>query len=156
MDLSNIFDEGYFEREGWCDFKNDLLRLLESLAGYVEYLSKINKVIKIRHKSLAPVRELSTNLHLKFLPASSTDHSHFDSVSSDIEKACLDVQPYDSINLFTFLSCETTKRRKEVEKITLHGLSCGPVFFSHIALVIISVTYTFYGESPKTLNQSSV
>lgn len=123
MDLSTILDEGYFKREGWCDFKDDLIQLLQSLAGYVQYLSAKNKVMKVHHKLLAPVRELSTNLHI---PGSTDDYSLLDSVFSDIEKACQDVPHYDSINLSSFLSSETLKRPKEIEKITQDGLCCGP------------------------------
>ena len=56
-----------WERESWCGFKSDIASLAQCLVGYADYLSQKNKTMKLHHVSATPVRELSSNLRLKFI-----------------------------------------------------------------------------------------
>ena len=71
LDLATALHKNYWDREaGWCELKKDVLLLSQSLAHYVDYLCTKNKLMKLHHQSALPVREISSNLHLKFIHAS--------------------------------------------------------------------------------------
>jgi hypothetical protein len=69
-ELLTLLQANYWEREYWREFKGDVAGLMQSLVGYTEYLSQKNKKVKHCHVLTTPVRELSSNLRLKFIPAS--------------------------------------------------------------------------------------
>ncbi|KAL5475675.1 hypothetical protein EMCRGX_G025520 [Ephydatia muelleri] len=69
-ELLTLLQANPWEREYWCEFKGDVAGLIQSLVGYSEYLSQKNKQMKLYHVSSTPVRELSSNLRLKYIPAS--------------------------------------------------------------------------------------
>ena len=56
-------EESYWNRDGWCDFKQIVLTLLNSISSYVDYLNSKSKAMKERHKSPTPVREIGKNLY---------------------------------------------------------------------------------------------
>lgn len=70
LDLSTLLLGNFWDRNGWRDIKQQLVDLLESLTSYSDHLIEKNKRAKINHRSPTPVRELSENMHLKFLPPS--------------------------------------------------------------------------------------
>ena len=88
LELSVILEESYWNRDGWCDFKQILLTLLNSISGYVDYLNSKNKAMKERHKSPTPVREIGRNLCVKLLsPCSIKGDSLFEkSIELELEK----------------------------------------------------------------------
>ena len=67
LELSTLLHESYWNRECWFDIKPKVLMLLESLSGYVDYLTSKNKVMKLHHESPSPVHKVSGNLHIKCL-----------------------------------------------------------------------------------------
>ena len=69
-ELLTLLQANPWERESWCGFKSDIASLAQSLVGYADYLSQKNKAMKLCHVSATPVRELSSNLRLNFIPAS--------------------------------------------------------------------------------------
>ena len=79
-ELLTLLQANYWEREYWREFKGDVAGLMQSLVGYTEYLSQKNKKVKHCHVLTTPVRELSSNLRLKFIPASTITRA---SISGD-------------------------------------------------------------------------
>ena len=69
-ELAVLLQSNAWEREYWSSFKEDVAGLARALAGYTEYLTQKNKIMKIHHASATPVRELSNHLRVKFLPKS--------------------------------------------------------------------------------------
>ena len=73
LELSTLLHCSFWDRPHWVELKPTFLSLLHSISSYVEYLVAKNKRVKNNHKSLTPVRDLSVNLHLKFITASEED-----------------------------------------------------------------------------------
>lgn len=71
-ELAVLLQSNAWEREHWCNFKEDVAGLVRALAGYAEYLTQKNKIVKVHHASATPVRELLNHLRVKFLPSRST------------------------------------------------------------------------------------
>ena len=109
LDLSVILDESYWDRDGWCEFKQLLLSLLCSLSGYVEYLNSKNKMMKLRHKSPTPVRDLGSNLSIKYLSPCSgiKGDSSFEKV---IERELMKVSDYEYVEVTQFLPSDPAKK----------------------------------------------
>ena len=40
-----ILEESYWNQDGWCDFKQIVLTLLNSISGYVDYLNSKSKAM---------------------------------------------------------------------------------------------------------------
>ena len=85
----------YWDREGWCDFNQLVLALLQSLVGYIQYLSSKNKAVRLHHKSSTPVHEISNNLQVRFLSSSFVADSN--SPFKEIEESLIDVPFYEHI-----------------------------------------------------------
>ena len=47
LDLATVLHDNYWEREGWCELKQDVYTLSQSLGGYVDYLHSKNKMMKL-------------------------------------------------------------------------------------------------------------
>ena len=57
-ELAVLLQSNVWEREHWCNLKENVAGLAWALAGYAEYLTGKSKVMKIHHASTTPVREL--------------------------------------------------------------------------------------------------
>ena len=129
LDLSVILDESYWDREGWCDFKQLVLALLQSLIGYIQYLSSKNKAVRLHHKSPTPVREISNNLRVRFLSPSCVADSnlHF----KDIGESLIDVPFYEHVDITNSFSSDPAKNHCTLNNLVRNGLSFPSVLLTY-------------------------
>ena len=73
QDLCIILDSVYWERPHWKELKPSVSQLCDSIACYIEYLAQKNKRAKINHRSPTPVRQISSNLKVKYIPSTDSD-----------------------------------------------------------------------------------
>ena len=69
-ELVAILHGNAWSRVKWREFKPDVMGLAESLADYADYLSAKNKAMRTCHDSPSPVREVSQNIRIHYLPVS--------------------------------------------------------------------------------------
>ena len=70
--LATCLQAMYWDAPSWKQFKTEVAQLAESLAGYVTYLAKKRKVVAENQSSETPVRSLSENTQLSYLPLAGT------------------------------------------------------------------------------------
>ena len=129
LELSVILEESYWNRDRWCDFKQILLTLLNSISGYVNYLNSKNKAMKERHKSPTPVREIGKNLCIKLLsPCSMRGDSLFEkSVEIELEKTSY----FEYVHLTRFLPSDPAKKHQVLQSLLQEGLSVPTVLLTY-------------------------
>lgn len=123
VDLSVIMNERFWERSGWCDMKQEVVSLIQSLTGYVEYLERKNKLMKLHHKSSTPVREISNNIHVQFLPTTDDPNDEF----NQLEEKLMNSDYYNYISLSDYRSCKKISQSKKFNS-TWTCVSCGYVY----------------------------
>ena len=125
-----ILDESYWDRDGWCEFKQLLLSLLCSLSGYVEYLNSKNKMMKLRHKSPTPVIDLGSNLSIKYLsPCSGIKGDS--SLEKVIERELMKVSDYEYVEVTQFLPSDPAKKHRSLDGLLQQGLSIPSVLLTY-------------------------
>ena len=117
LDLTAIMNESFWERPGWCELKQELLSLIQSLSGYIDYLAMKNKTMKLHHKSTTPVREIASNIHVKFLPMAVSNNAF-----EQIEQTLMNMDCYKYINLSSFLPNDPVRKFRALEDLVQHGL----------------------------------
>ena len=115
-----------WEREYWSSFKEDVAGLARALAGYTEYLTQKNKIMKIHHASATPVRELSNHLRVEFLAKSTSLLTPTSLVS--IEEALYPKSKFEYTSITNILPSDPLKKHRSVEFLTANGLRFPSVF----------------------------
>ena len=119
-ELLTLLQANLWEREGWRDFKQDVASLAQSLTGYVEYLTKKNKSMKLHHASPAPVRELSTHLRLNYISPSTSTLTP--TSLNAIEESLYSQSNFEYIAITDMLPSDPLKKLRTVETMTTCGL----------------------------------
>jgi hypothetical protein len=112
---------GFWEKPGWIELKSYFNSLLISLSSYAEYLVQKNKRMNIDHQSLTPVRQVSENIHLKFL-ASASQLSPSSSLKLIEEHLC-QLQLYEVYRMTDLLPSDRVQRHRVVNSLITTGLS---------------------------------
>ena len=73
LELSTVLHFSFWDMPHWLELKPVFLSLLQSISSYVEYLITKNKKVKRDQRSPTPVRELSTNMYLKYIPFTNSE-----------------------------------------------------------------------------------
>jgi hypothetical protein len=118
LDISQVLHCSMWEKPKWIDLKPHVLSLSESLSFYAEYLHKKNKRIKINHELSHPVRELSENLKLKFVAASSIITSSL----ADIDDLLKDKSEYSFESLTHILPTNAVQKHRLMDTLLSNGL----------------------------------
>lgn len=106
-------------REYWIDIKQHFINLNSSHALYSDYLIKKNKTTSENHRFVTPVRELSKNLHLKFLNSSISLPETLQSIDDLV--ASLPIYTYAQIN--DFLLSDSFRKYRLLNLLTSKGPS---------------------------------
>ena len=99
-ELAVLLKSNTWEREHWCKFK-DVGGPARALAGYAEYLTQKNNIMKVHHASTTPVHELLNHLRVKFLPMSTSVLTL--TSSANIEEALYSKSNFEYTSITNFL-----------------------------------------------------
>ena len=110
-ELSTLLQDNPWERELWCDFKHDVAGLAQSLVG------SEGQDYVLHYVSTTPVQELSSNLRVKFLPASTAPTSLL-----AIEESMYPKPNFEYMSITDLLPPDPLKKHRCVETLTATGL----------------------------------
>ncbi len=128
QELCTILDLCYWERPCWKELKVSVSQLCESLAAYVEYLTQKNKRVKLNHRSPTPVREVSSNLKIKYIP--STDLDILPPLKPIDILLCS--QPmYTSLSLSDYVPEDPLKKHRFINTLEESGLSVSCILLTY-------------------------
>ena len=119
LELSTILHFSFWDRPHWLELKPIFLSLLQSISSYVEYLITKNKKVKRDHRSPTPVRELSTNMYLKYI--ASTNSETLASLVG-IERKVENCDFYELNFISELLPSDRTQKHRVVESLVSNGL----------------------------------
>lgn len=147
--MQNYTMSSWMQQEEWAPFKQNLLKLVESLASYSAYLTMKNKVMKAHHASPEPVSSFEDSCCLKYIAPTSS----ISPLLTDIDQALDKYEFYQPLSVKDFSPKE--KRRlylfiRELEQ----GLS-KPMFlltYSHGSNV---GNYHFIWKVPESLHSEA-
>ena len=121
LDLSTVLNFNFWERELWAHLKPHFNNLLYSVSSYVDYLVKKNKKVKESHRSPTPIREVSQNLHLKYI--FSSDEFVNSPLLKSIEDGICDMPFYNFIPITNLLPSDYSQKHRAVDLLISSGLS---------------------------------
>ena len=124
-ELLTLLQANPWERESWCGFKSDIASLDQSLVGYADYLSQKNKAMKLCHVSATPVRELSSNLRLKFIPASTL------TLTPTIQESIYTKSNFEYVSITELLPSGPMQKHRTVETLMTAGLRSPCILIIH-------------------------
>ena len=124
LSLSSILNQNYWDRPHWnIDLKPSVLQLCESLTSYVKYLADKNKRIKENHRSPTPIRELGSNLKLKFIASNGTSTSILPPQLQAIDELLIEKPVYTYVFLHDHLPHDPVTRHRLLDRLISTGLS---------------------------------
>ena len=117
----------YWERSGWKELKSDVELLASSLSHYSDYLTKQCGTMKRVHSSLHPVRQISDNISLCFLPVCASVSPCFHQLEQKLaEKSLFEYLPVEEV-----CSAEPRKKYEFIQKLKETGLSAQAALLSY-------------------------
>ena len=120
IDFSAILLESYWEKPCWRNTQQQFIDLSESLGAYSDYLVEKNKKVKANHRSPTPVRELSENLHLKFLAPT---EQPVPTILQAIDELLQSLVEYKYLSITYLLPLDSLKKHRLLNLLISSGLS---------------------------------
>ena len=120
LDLSMVLNNAFWEREQWTEIRPHFNELLLCISSYCDYLVMKNKRVKEDHRSPTPVREISQNIHIKYL--SSSERSVMPLLKS-VEDRITDLPLYQFFLITDLLPSDRFQKHRAVDLLISSGLS---------------------------------
>lgn len=98
------------------------MQLCESIAAYVDYLTKKNKRTRANHRSPTPVRDLGENIRLKFIPSASD--GKISELLIPLNDRICEVADYSPVSLIDYVPHEPVKKLRYISLLVSTGLAC--------------------------------
>ena len=129
LDITIILHCDFFDRPEWIEFKDEIISLSESLSSYARYLNQKAKRMNLYHRSPTPIRELSSNLKLKFIlpsvvPPPSLHH---------IDAVLVSKSEYEYESFTHLLPSDSTQKHRFMDQLFSNGLSVPCVILIYTA-----------------------
>ena len=122
LELSTLLNFSFWDKGKWPELKPHFQDLLGSLSSYVDYLVQKNKRMKVDHRSPTPVRDLSSNLHLKYI-ASCEETNDSPLALASIEDRLHDMQCFEVLHISNLLPTNRIQRHRVINSLVSSGLS---------------------------------
>ena len=135
--LATCLQAAYWDTPSWKQFKTDVAQLAEPLTGYVPHMAKKRKVVTENQRSETPVRSISENIQLYYLPVADTTTLSLTPLSSVIEGK----QEYEHVFVNDFVPSEPLPKNCSI--VTLGCILCG-----HVAVITKPSPHYIYKPCP--------
>ena len=129
LEITLMLHIHFFDRAEWLSFKGELILLSESLSAYARYLNQKAKRMKLYHKSPTPIRELSSNLKLKFILPSLVPQPLLSQIDDVFQRKA----DYEYESLTHLLPTDSTQKHHFLDQLFLNGLSVPFVVLTYTA-----------------------
>ena len=119
LDITIMLNSNFFDRPEWINIRGELVSLSESLSAYARYLNQKAKRMNLYHRSPTPIRDLSSNLKLKFILPSVIPQPLFRNIDAVFQSKA----DYEYESLTHLLPSDSTQKHRFLDQLFSNGLS---------------------------------